>query len=190
MFYSYLTCISVDFQVEQSIDEVKHIRQELEKSALSGFLTESARRDMRSNSEKHETVRHSIAETLISLQTEIEHVVARIEEQEPPEAAKEEIGRLKRALAHTAAEWENSWQETRTRLDGGIRYCDFADDLDLIDADLRQLALQLEDSGSRFTGDSLPSAESASQAFLQFEKTITVTKIVFKKNKKFTSYKT
>ena len=166
----------MSIQVEEKVLEVKQIRHEFEKSAFTGFLPESSRKVLRRKSEQHEIERRSIGETLKSLHVEIEHVVARIEKQEPPEAAKQEIERLKRALVHTAADWENSWQETRTRLDGGICYCDFADDLDLIDADLCRLANQLADSATRLTGDSLPSAESASQAFLYFEKTITVTK--------------
>lgn len=148
----------------------------MEKST-SGFLSESGRNDIRSQKTIIRKIRESVTEILINVEPAIDRIILTIDAQEPASAAKQEVEKLKHVFNTISSSWHNACMETETRLDKRLLFCNFADDLDRIDADLRHLSDQLagsSEAGHRFTGESLSTVESASQAFSEFETTITV----------------
>ncbi|XP_057334956.1 titin isoform X6 [Microplitis mediator] len=163
-------------QIENKTEEVNEIRHDLEKST-SGFLTESGRNDIRIKAETINKIRDSITEVLKNVEPAIDQVISRIKTQEPAEAAVQETEKLNNVFNLISASWETVCTDTKLKFDKRLLFCNFADDLDRIDADLMHLSEQLAgsaESGHRFTGDSLPAAEAASSAFSQFEKTVTI----------------
>ncbi|CAG5081160.1 Similar to sls: Titin (Drosophila melanogaster) [Cotesia congregata] len=162
-------------QIENKTEEVNEIRKNLEQS--SGFLTESGRDEVRMKAETINKIRDAITEVLKNVEPAIDQVISRIRTQEPAEAAVQETEKLNLVFNITSANWENACMEAKFKFDKRLLFCNFADDLDRIDADLMHLSDQLAgsaESGHRFTGDSLPAAEAASSAFLHFEKTVTI----------------
>ncbi|XP_044588390.1 uncharacterized protein LOC123267682 isoform X4 [Cotesia glomerata] len=162
-------------QIENKMEEVNEIRKNLEQS--SGFLTESGRDEVRMKAETINKIRDAITEVLKNVEPAIDQVISRIRTQEPAEAAVQETEKLNQVFNITSANWENACMEAKFKFDKRLLFCNFADDLDRIDADLMHLSDQLAgsaESGHRFTGDSLPAAEAASSAFLHFEKTVTI----------------
>ncbi|XP_034951171.1 uncharacterized protein [Chelonus insularis] len=163
-------------QIENKTDEIHEIQYELEKST-AGFLSESSRNDIRFKVEVVKKIHESIVDILKSLEPTIDRVISIIEVQEPPSAAKKEIEKLNQIFKAVSISFETSCAETQLKLSKRLLFCNFADDLDRIDVDLQYLSKQLggsTETGYRFAGDSLPSAEAAALAFIEFEKTITV----------------
>lgn len=122
-------------------------------------------------------LRKSVDDVIKNVEPAIDRVISRIEVQEPRAAAKKEVEKLKQVFKLILTTWQTANNDSKSRLDKRLLFCIFADDLDRIDADLRNLSEQLAgsaESGHRFLGDSLPAAEASSQAFSQFEATITI----------------
>ena len=136
-------------------------------------LPKEAVREVKAKLQRHETELRSCTESLTRVRSEIENVILRIERQEPPEAAKQDIQKLKQAVHNVTLSWESSWTSEKSRLEYDLQLSLLREDLEKIDKELLDLREQLR-SISCWLGENLPSAKAASESFIQFEKTLMV----------------
>lgn len=94
-------------------------------------------------------------------------------EVEPAEAATLDVEKLNAAYQQAHENWTNYEKRMSARLKERLDYCALEDELDKINAELKDLAGQLS-TITGWLGENLGSAKGASEAFTQFEKTLDV----------------
>ncbi|XP_066595731.1 uncharacterized protein [Prorops nasuta] len=114
-----------------------------------------------------------ISDNLKRVQSKIERCIAKIELEEPPEAAALDIQKLKHIFENIKSNWQAFWKKTESKVEEYKRECSFDEDLERIESDLGDLNEQLKNVDGKF-GENLQMAKSASSAFNQFENTIKV----------------
>jgi hypothetical protein len=102
-----------------------------------------------------------------------EKIIVKVKNLEPPEAADQDIDKLNQSFKLVVNIWNAYSSSTKLHLQERLDFCLFGDDLDKINAELRDLADQLA-TITGWLGESLSAAKGASEAFLQFEKTLDV----------------
>lgn len=147
------------------------------KSAESSpTLNRESLHEVRALLEGLDSLTRSISEIFKRAKQESEKVIVKIQNLEPPEAARQDIDKLNQSFRVAVDEWNSYSSSTKTRLQERLDFCLFGDDLDKINAELRDLAEQLA-TITGWLGESLSAAKGASEAFTQFEKTLDVRKI-------------
>lgn len=126
----------------------------------------------------------SISDRLGHIKLRIEDAIARIKQQEPPEAGVKDIEKLRRALDSLTTDFEIFWSQTTTKVEEHRRTCTFAEDLERIDGELKNLNEHLKNVDARM-GENLQTAKATSASFVQFEKTVTVRRRSFPIHKLF-----
>jgi len=114
-----------------------------------------------------------IAESLLQVRTKFEEIIDNIRLQEPPEAATQDIEKLKRTIDSMDFEFESFQTKTSDYLEKHRRLCIFREDIEKINSDLHDLNEQLKNIDGRI-GDNLSASKAVLAAFEQFEQTITV----------------
>lgn len=137
------------------------------------YLPKEAVREVKNKLDRHEIELKSITEALTRVESEIENVILRIERQEPADAAKQDIQKLKQAAHNINTAWKSSWSTVKSSLGKDLQVSLLREDLEKIDKELQDLCDQLKIINSSL-GENLPSAKKASENFVQFEKTLVV----------------
>ena len=154
-------------KVEQEVDAQR-------KSAeTSPSLNKESLHEVRTLLERLDSLSRSMSETFKLAKLESEKVIVKIQNLEPADAARQDIEKLNQSFRLVVDEWNSYSTTTKTRLQERLDFCLFGDDLDKINAELRDLAEQLA-TITGWLGESLTAAKGASEAFLQFEKTLDV----------------
>nr|CAD7442106.1 unnamed protein product [Timema bartmani] len=125
---------------------------------------------------EHEASRQAVLELFKFTQTESEQIVSRITQQEPEDAARHDIERVRRLLVEKRRAWEGAWLDRKTQLEQHRQLCQFDSDLHQINSTLGDLSRQLVDIRGQY-GESLASAKATSLAFVYFEKTISLLEV-------------
>lgn len=136
-------------------------------------MPKEAVREVKAQLQRHETELRSCTESLTRVRSEIENVIPRIERQEPPEAARHDIQKLKQAVHNVTTSWESSWTSEKLRIEYDLQLSLLREDLEKIDKEILDLSEQLR-TISCWLGENLKSAKAASESFNQFEKTLEV----------------
>ncbi|XP_046833264.1 uncharacterized protein LOC124430549 isoform X4 [Vespa crabro] len=152
-------------EVEHKMDEAK-TKVDYITSFSKSYDVDGAVNDL-------EMMKRTITESLKHIQTEIEAVVVTIKQLEPPDAASQDIEKLRQALDNVASPFQIFTVETLTRIEEHRRICIFGEDLSRIDSDLRDLNDQLQIVDGR-SNENLQAAKAAAAAFSQFEATMTI----------------
>lgn len=153
------------FQIEHKIDQAK------QEAARVSSLTKLTDVDGALN--ELDILKAFVAESLLRVRTKSEEIIDNIRLQEPPEAATQDIEKLKRAVDSVVIEFESFQAQTSDHLEKHRQLCVFGEDLEKINSDLHDLNEQLKNIDGRI-GDNLSASKASLAAFEQFEQTITV----------------
>lgn len=137
------------------------------------YLPKEAVREVKNKIERHEIESKSITEALTRVESEIENVILRIERQEPVDAARQDIQKLKQVAHNVNNACKSSWSTVKSSLAKDLQVSSLREDLEKIDRELQDLCDQLKIINTNL-GENLPSAKKASDNFIQFEKTLMV----------------
>lgn len=144
------------------------------KSATSSpALNRESLHEVRTLLDKLDSFSKSASESFKRAKQESERLIQKIQTLEPSNAARKDIEKLNQSFKLVVDEWNEYSNVTRTRLQEKLDFTLFGDDLDKINAELKDLAEQLG-TITGWLGESLSGARGASEAFLQFEKTLEV----------------
>ncbi|XP_051161941.1 muscle M-line assembly protein unc-89 isoform X2 [Leptopilina boulardi] len=135
------------------------------------YLPKEAVREVKNKIERHEIESKSITEALTRVESEIENVILRIERQEPADAARQDIQKLKQVAHNVNNACKSSWSTVKSSLAKDLQVSSLREDLEKIDRELQDLCDQLKIINTNL-GENLPSAKKASDNFIQFEKTL------------------
>ncbi|XP_031789486.1 uncharacterized protein LOC100679567 isoform X4 [Nasonia vitripennis] len=154
-------------QVEQEIDAQN------KNAESSSTLNIESLHEVRALLERLDSLIRSTSEIFKRAKQESEKVIVKIQNMEPADAACQDIEKLNQSFRIAVEEWNSYSSSTKTRLQERLDFCLFGDDLDKINAELRDLAEQLA-TITGWLGESLAAARGASEAFTQFEKTLDI----------------
>lgn len=122
--------------------------------------------ELKTISNELETMRTFISDRVKQIQAKTEETIVRIQQQEPPEAAAQDIEKLKGAMEYMKIYLAIcDWQFTE-RIEEHRRTCELHNELQNLDDHLKHV-------DARF-GENLPAARAMAASFEQFEKTVTV----------------
>ncbi|XP_033210464.1 titin isoform X2 [Belonocnema kinseyi] len=136
-------------------------------------LPKEAVREVKTQLQRHEIELSSCTESLARVRSEMENVIPRIERQEPPEAARQDIQKIKQAVNNVTTSWESSWTNEKLRLEYDLQFSLLREDLEKIDKEIQELSKQLR-TISCWLGENLSSAKAASESFNHFEKSLEI----------------
>lgn len=139
----------------------------------SSTLNKESLHEVRVLLDRLDSLTRSTSESFKRAKQESEKVIVKIQNLEPAEAARQDIDKLNQSFRIAVDEWNSYSTSTKSRLQERLDFCLFGDDLDKINAELRDLAEQLA-TITGWLGESLAAAKGASEAFAQFEKTLDV----------------
>lgn len=122
---------------------------------------------------EHESSKNAVLDLFKFTSSEFDQIVARIKQQESPQAAIRDEEKMYAVLGSKQEVWEQSWQQRKEQLEHHLQRCQFDADLQQLNAQLGELSAQLGRVRGQL-GESLTSAKANSQAFVAFEKTIEV----------------
>lgn len=125
-----------------------------------------------------EALRWTIFDRLNQVKLKMQDIIVRIQQQEPPDAAVHDIDKLKRAVDSLSIDFELYWSQKITTIEEYRRTCTFAEDLEKIDSELRDLNEHLKNVDARI-GENLQTAKATVNSFVQFEKTVSVSIRIF-----------
>lgn len=144
------------------------------KSVISSpALNRESLHEVRSLLDRLDSFSKSASESFKRAKQESERLIIKIQTLEPTEAARRDIEKLNQSFKLVVDDWNDYSNATRARLQEKLDFSLFGDDLDKINAELKDLAEQLG-TITGWLGESLSGAKGASEAFLQFEKTLDV----------------
>ena len=122
--------------------------------------------EVRTASSELEAMRSFISGRVNQIQQKIQEAIARVQQQEPPEAAAQDIEKLKGAMEYVKIYLAISdWQFTE-RIEEHRRTCELHSELQDLDDHLKNVDARI--------GENIQAARAAAVSFTQFEKTITV----------------
>nr|CAD7575774.1 unnamed protein product [Timema californicum] len=150
---------------------IEHLQSQYQMTRLPGSVEE-----IELLLKEHEASRQAVLELFKFTQTESEQIVLRITQQEPEDAARHDIERVRRLLAEKRRVWEGAWLDRKTQLEQHRQLCQFDSDLHQINSTLGDLSRQLVAIRGQY-GESLASAKATSLAFVYFEKTISLLEV-------------
>nr|XP_012144065.1 PREDICTED: muscle M-line assembly protein unc-89 isoform X8 [Megachile rotundata] len=156
----------------QSIEEVEHKIQQL-KVQVERVTTLKKVFEVEAAFSEIDAMKWSITDRLGQIRLKVQDAIARIKQQEPPEAGVKDIEKLRRALDSLTTDFEIFWSQTTTKVEEYRRTCNFAEDLERIDAELKDLNEHLKNVDARM-GENLQTAKGTAASFVQFEKTVTI----------------
>ncbi|XP_015171223.1 PREDICTED: titin isoform X2 [Polistes dominula] len=169
---NYKDLLTSLISIFENLHEVEHKIEE-SKTKVDHVTSFSKSYDVDSVLNDFETNKRTITESLKHIQTEIEIIIGKIKLLEPPEAALQDIDKLRLALDNVVSPFQTFTVQTLTRIEEHRRICIFSEDLSRIDSDLRDLNEQLQTVDARFN-ENLQAAKTAANAFNQFEATMTM----------------
>lgn len=154
----------VPFKVKHEIEQLK-IQTERVLSLKNLLEVEAAFSEL-------DAKQRYINDRLARLNTKVEEVIARIKKQEPPETGVQDIEKLNHAAMLASIDF-TFYECEMKRIEEHRRMCMFADDLERIHNDLRDLSDHLRIVDARI-GENLQVVKAAATSFVQFEKTVEV----------------
>lgn len=120
-----------------------------------------------------DAMKWTISDRQNQIRSKAQDVIARIKQQEPPEAGVQDIEKLKRAIDSLSTNLELFWSQTITKIEEYRRTCTFSEDLEKIETELQDLNEHLKKVDAKI-GENLQTAKATATSFVQFEKTVTV----------------
>ncbi|XP_026674575.1 muscle M-line assembly protein unc-89 isoform X5 [Ceratina calcarata] len=168
----YETLLESLISIFQNIEEVEYKIDQLKSQAervttlQKLFEVENAFREL-------DAMKWSVSDRLSQIDLKTQDTIVRIKQQEPPEAGAQDIEKLKRALDSLKTNFEVYWSQITTKVEEYRRTCTYAEDLERIDSDLRDLNEHLKNVDTKI-GENLQTAKATSASFLQFEKTVQI----------------
>ncbi|OAD58515.1 Muscle M-line assembly protein unc-89 [Eufriesea mexicana] len=120
-----------------------------------------------------DALRWSISDRHNQIRLKVQETIARIKQQEPPDAGVQDIEKLKYALESLMNDFEVFWSRTSTKIEEYRRTCTFAEDLERIDIELHDLNEHLKKVDAKI-GENLQAARAVASSFVQFEKTVAI----------------
>lgn len=120
-----------------------------------------------------DAMKWTISDRQNQIRSKAQDVIARIKQQEPPEAGVQDIEKLKRAIDSLSTNFELFWSQTITKIEEYRRTCTFSEDLERIETELQDLNEHLKKVDAKI-GENLQTAKATATSFVQFEKTVTV----------------
>lgn len=120
-----------------------------------------------------DAMKWTISDRQNQIRSKAQDVIARIKQQEPPEAGVQDIEKLKRAIDSLSTNLELFWSQTITKIEEYRRTCTFSEDLERIETELQDLNEHLKKVDAKI-GENLQTAKATASSFVQFEKTVTV----------------
>ncbi|XP_043502049.1 muscle M-line assembly protein unc-89 isoform X6 [Polistes fuscatus] len=169
---NYKDLLTSLISIFENIHELEHKIEEA-KNKVDHVTSYSKSYDVDSVLNDFEIIKRTITDSLKRIQSEIEVVIGKIKLLEPPEAALQDIDKLRLALDNVVSPFQSFTVQTLTRIEEHRRICIFGEDLSRIDSDLRDLNDQLQTVDARFN-ENLQAAKTAAGAFSQFEATMTM----------------
>lgn len=140
---------------------------------MNQYIAKNSSKEIVFQLERHEMQERIMQETLINVKTDVSKTVDQIGMHEPPLAAKQDIEKILKITDQITSSWENINKTVKDRLNKDLKLASFKEDLKKIDCEIRDLNEQL-DTISGWLSESFVAAKGASEAFLQFEKTLHV----------------
>lgn len=120
-----------------------------------------------------DAMKWTISDRQNQIRSKAQDLIARIKQQEPPEAGVQDIEKLKRAIDSLSTNLELFWSQTITKIEEYRRTCTFSEDLEKIETELQDLNEHLKKVDAKI-GENLQTAKATATSFVQFEKTVTV----------------
>ncbi|KAF5301257.1 hypothetical protein FQR65_LT00957 [Abscondita terminalis] len=117
-----------------------------------------------------EASRRAILEMFKFAQNDADKLIARINVQEPNDAAAHDISKLQHQIVIRKNNWEEMYTKRSNTLATHRQYCQFNHDLTDIDEAINGISQQLSEIKGQY-GESLSAAKTTSQAYGYFEKT-------------------
>ena len=162
---------------------VPQLHQDLNSQRSSAEASPSLNREslheVRALLEHLESFDRLMSDTFRRAKQETDKIMVKIQNVEPANSASQDSDKLNRSFKLVVDEWNSYSSTNKARLQERLDFCLFGDDLDKINAELRDLADQLG-MISKWLGESLAGAKNASEAFTVFEKTLAVSVIICK----------
>ncbi|XP_076170517.1 uncharacterized protein LOC143148247 isoform X3 [Ptiloglossa arizonensis] len=167
----YETLLDSLISIFQNIEEVKHEIEQL-KIQTERVLSLKNLLEVEAAFSELDAKQRYINDRLARLNTKVEEVIARIKKQEPPETGVQDIEKLNHAAMLASIDF-TFYECEMKRIEEHRRMCMFADDLERIHNDLRDLSDHLRIVDARI-GENLQVVKAAATSFVQFEKTVEI----------------
>ncbi|XP_076758852.1 uncharacterized protein LOC143428086 isoform X1 [Xylocopa sonorina] len=168
----YETLLDSLISTFQSIKEVEHKIEQL-KTQAERVTTLKKSLEVEAAFGELDAIKWSISDRLNQIKLKAQDTIARIRHQEPPEAGVQDIEKLKCAMDSLTTNFEIVWSQTTTKVEEYRRTCTFAEDLERIDGELRNLNEHLKHVDAK-VGENLQTAKATAGSFVQFERTVTI----------------
>ncbi|KAL7299328.1 hypothetical protein TKK_0007906 [Trichogramma kaykai] len=158
-------------------DNLLQVEQKLSDNCFNTKSCTSANHDslheVRDLLEKLDTFSQSISRIFISAKEKSKDVIIKIQNLETTDLTQQDYDKINKSFKKVVDHCNSFITTTRTVLQERLNFCLFGDDLDQINAELRDLENQLKAISAWF-GESSTTAKSVSQSFSQFEKTLII----------------
>ncbi|XP_046754019.1 uncharacterized protein LOC124416756 isoform X6 [Diprion similis] len=169
----YQILLEMLISIFKSLEEVEIQRKSVDEKRQASTQVPKTIAEVEDLILKHNVKNESVSEIIKFINSETEQAIKRIEYQEPPEAASQDINKLKRVTEGAESSWKSSWTERKSQLDEQLQLATFDADLSKINANIDELSRKLDAVKGKY-GENLAAAKSTSDSFVQFEKTITI----------------
>ncbi|CAD1476295.1 unnamed protein product, partial [Heterotrigona itama] len=168
----YETLLESLISIFQNIKEVEHKIEQLNTHAQRvTCLKKLSEVEILFN--ELDAMKWTISDQQSQIKLKMQDTIARIKQQEPPEAGVQDIEKLKRAVDSLSTNLELFWSQTTAKIEEYRRTCTFAEDLERIEKELHDLNEHLKKVDAKI-GENLQTAKATAASFVQFEKTVTI----------------
>ncbi|XP_078042862.1 uncharacterized protein LOC144473128 isoform X2 [Augochlora pura] len=168
---SYDTLLDLMISVCQNMDEVKHDIDQLKLQAERAMSLKSII-EVENISSELTARRKYINDRLSYLNGNMQEVINRIRQQEPPEAGVQDIEKLERAMLSIGFDFTNCEHQIE-KIEEHRRTRVLVEDLERIHNELRDLNEHLKNVEARI-GENLQATKAVASSFVQFEKTVLI----------------
>ncbi|XP_050486180.1 titin isoform X2 [Bombus huntii] len=168
----YETLLESLISIFQNIEEVEHKIEQLRAHAQR-IASLKKLSEVETLFNELDAMKWTISDRQNQIRSKAQDVIARIKQQEPPEAGVQDIEKLKRAIDSLSTNLELFWSQTITKIEEYRRTCTFSEDLERIETELQDLNEHLKKVDAKI-GENLQTAKATATSFVQFEKTVTI----------------
>ncbi|XP_068967253.1 titin isoform X4 [Bombus flavifrons] len=168
----YETLLESLISIFQNIEEVEHKIEQLRAHAQR-IASLKKLSEVETLFNELDAMKWTISDRQNQIRSKAQDVIARIKQQEPPEAGVQDIEKLKRAIDSLSTNLELFWSQTITKIEEYRRTCTFSEDLERIETELQDLNEHLKKVDAKI-GENLQTAKATASSFVQFEKTVTI----------------